>query len=64
MHESMSPIILMNEKIEIDPVVRGSPLFTAHDFAIKMTCRSEVMDRKGKMERTQAHRAFTGLGNG
>jgi len=54
----------MAVEIEVDPFLRGSALGAAEELAIKAACRAEIVDRKGEMERRQAHGAHlnqTGL---
>ncbi len=46
---------LMPEQVEVDPVIARPPLGTAQHLAIEMAGGGQVVDRKGKVERTQGH---------
>ena len=47
---------LMAVKVEIDPVVRGSPFAATEHFAVEAARGGKVVDRAGEMERGQVHR--------
>ena len=48
---------LMAEQVEIDPMVGAAPFGAAEQPSVEAARGTEVVDRKGKMERRQAHSA-------
>ena len=48
---------LVPVEVEIDPLLGAPSLRAAEQLTIEATRGSEIVDRKGKMERRQAHPA-------